>query len=239
MGTTAQAPGHVKMSKRFIEWNTENTLNMPYDNNQKDQIFTNNYTLNAIKQECIFDGWIQSVSLSHGDTSKCTRWKVDTLYWARVLPEFEGKVALSQYFGHPMWRADSLEKTLVPGKVEGKRRRGWQSMRWLDKHHQLNAHVLGATTGDPTHDKGHAERTWQAKAERDSEGFPGSARASTPKLKSVCLLFIILCFSPTLLTFTGGYPQPPFSEENQLRALVTKSPGLERSIFTLTHLLLF
>jgi len=61
MGTTAQAPGHVKMSKRLIEWNTENTLNMLYDNNQKDQVFTNNYTLNAVKQECIFDGWIQSV----------------------------------------------------------------------------------------------------------------------------------------------------------------------------------
>ena len=71
------------------------------------------------------------------------------------------------------------------------------------------------------------------------EGFPGFARASTPKLKSVCLLFIILCLSPTLLTFTGGYPQPPFSEENQLRALVNKFPGLERSIFTLTPLLLF
>ena len=34
---------------------------MPYDNNQKDQVFTNNYTLNAIKQECVFDGQIQSV----------------------------------------------------------------------------------------------------------------------------------------------------------------------------------
>ena len=71
------------------------------------------------------------------------------------------------------------------------------------------------------------------------EGFPGPARASTPKLKSVCLLFITLCLSPTLLTFTGGYPRPPFSEENQVRALVNKPPGLERSIFTLTPLLLF
>ena len=106
-------------------------------------------------------------------------------------------------------------------------------------HLSCICYLPGATMGDPTHDKGHAERTWQAKAEQDSEGLPGSARASTPKLKSVCLLFIILCLSPTLLTFTGGYPRPPFSEENQLRALVTKSPGLERSIFTLTPLLLF
>ena len=37
-----------------------------------------------------------------------------------------------QYFGHLMLRADSLEKTLMLGKIEGKRRRGWQRMRWLD-----------------------------------------------------------------------------------------------------------
>ena len=37
-----------------------------------------------------------------------------------------------QYFGHLMRRADSLEKTLVLGKTEGRRRRGRQRMRWLD-----------------------------------------------------------------------------------------------------------
>ena len=37
-----------------------------------------------------------------------------------------------QYFGHLMWTADSLEKTLMLGKIEGRRRRGWQRMRWLD-----------------------------------------------------------------------------------------------------------
>ena len=37
-----------------------------------------------------------------------------------------------QYFGHLMRRADSLEKTLMLGKIEGKRRRGKQSLRWLD-----------------------------------------------------------------------------------------------------------
>ena len=37
-----------------------------------------------------------------------------------------------QKFGHLMQRADSLEKTLMLGKIEGKRRRGWQRMRWLD-----------------------------------------------------------------------------------------------------------
>ena len=37
-----------------------------------------------------------------------------------------------QYFGHQMRRAGSLEKTLMLGKFEGRRRRGWQSMRWMD-----------------------------------------------------------------------------------------------------------
>ena len=37
-----------------------------------------------------------------------------------------------QHFGHLMQRADSLEKTLMLGKIEGMRRRGWQRMRWLD-----------------------------------------------------------------------------------------------------------
>ena len=37
-----------------------------------------------------------------------------------------------QYFGHPMWRTDSFEKTLMLGKIEGRRRRGQQRMRWLD-----------------------------------------------------------------------------------------------------------
>ena len=37
-----------------------------------------------------------------------------------------------QYFGHLIWKADSLEKTLMLGKIEGKKRRVWQRMRWLD-----------------------------------------------------------------------------------------------------------
>ena len=47
---------------------------------------------------------------------------------------FEGLILKQklQYFGHLMWRTDSLEKTLMLGKIEGRRRRGWQRMRWLD-----------------------------------------------------------------------------------------------------------
>ena len=49
-------------------------------------------------------------------------------------PEYslEGLMLKLQYFGHLMWRTDSLEKTLMLGKTEGRRRRGWQRMRWLD-----------------------------------------------------------------------------------------------------------
>ena len=37
-----------------------------------------------------------------------------------------------QYFGHPMGRTDSLQKKLMLGKIEVRRRKGWQKMRWLD-----------------------------------------------------------------------------------------------------------
>ena len=86
--------------------------------------------------------------------------------------------------------------------------------------------------------QGHAEETWQARWIR-TRGTPWTCSSIYPKPKSVCLLFTILCLSPTLLTLTGGYPRPPFSGENQLRALVDKSPGHERSISIQTPLLAF
>ena len=53
-----------------------------------------------------------------------------------ISPEYslEGKTLKLklQYFGHPMWRTDSSEKILMLGKIEGRRRRGRQRMRWLD-----------------------------------------------------------------------------------------------------------
>ena len=44
----------------------------------------------------------------------------------------EGLMLKFQHYGHLMWRTDSFEKTLILGKTEGKRRMGWQRMRWLD-----------------------------------------------------------------------------------------------------------
>ena len=87
--------------------------------------------------------------------NKTEHWKIDGFVlwcWRRLLrvpwtarrsnkwilkeinPEYslETLVLKLQCFGHLMWRADSLEKTLMLGKIEGMRRRGWQRMRWLD-----------------------------------------------------------------------------------------------------------
>ena len=52
----------------------------------------------------------------------------------KISPEYslEGLMLKLQYFGHLMQRADSLEKTLMLGNIEGKRRKGHQRMRWLD-----------------------------------------------------------------------------------------------------------
>jgi len=88
---------------------------------------------------------------------KAERWRIDAFElwcWRRLLrvpwtarrsnqsilkeinPEYSleglmGKLKL-QYFGHLMWRTDSLEKTLIWGKIEVRRKRGRQRMRWLD-----------------------------------------------------------------------------------------------------------
>ena len=93
-----------------------------------------------------------------------------------------------------------------------------------------------ASTGDPTPDK----VMWKRSDEQGRSGFegpPGPARASNPKPESVCLT--ILCLLPTLLTLTGGYPRPPFSGKSQLRALVNKSPGHDRSVSIQTSLMAF
>ena len=88
---------------------------------------------------------------------KAECWRIDSLelwYWRRlfrvpwtvrrsnqsILKEISPECSLEglrlklklQYFGYLMWRTDSFEKTLMLGKIEGRRRRGQQRMRWLD-----------------------------------------------------------------------------------------------------------
>ena len=63
-----------------------------------------------------------------------TARRSNQLILKEINPELEGLMLKLkfQYFGHPMRRADSLEKTLMLGKTEGRRRRGRQRIRWLD-----------------------------------------------------------------------------------------------------------
>ena len=61
-------------------------------------------------------------------------WKSNQSILKEINPEnsLEGLMLKLQYFGHLTQRANSLEKTLMLGKIEGRRRRGRQRMRWLD-----------------------------------------------------------------------------------------------------------
>ena len=63
-----------------------------------------------------------------------TAWKSNQSILKKIGPVYslEELMLKLQYFGHLMQRADPLEKTLMLGKIEGKRRRGRQRMRWLD-----------------------------------------------------------------------------------------------------------
>ena len=63
-----------------------------------------------------------------------TARRSNQLILKEINPEYslEGLILKLQYFGHLIQRADSLQKTLMLGRIEGKRRRGWQRMTWLD-----------------------------------------------------------------------------------------------------------
>ena len=81
-------------------------------------------------------------------------WRSNQSILKKINPEYslEGLVLKLklQYFGHLMRRADSLEKTLMLGKIKGKRGRGQQRMRWLDSNTDsldLNQQTLGDSEG--------------------------------------------------------------------------------------------
>ena len=100
--------------------------------------------------------------------------------------------------------------------------------------HFMRYALPGASTGDPTHDK----VMWK-RPDRQGwwglEGLRWPARASTLKPKSVCLLFTILCLSPTLLTLTGGYPWPmaPHSSTLAWKIPWMEEPGRLQSMGSL------
>ena len=64
----------------------------------------------------------------------CTIRKSNQFILKEISPKYslEGLMLNLQYFSQLMWRTDSLEKTLMLGKIEGRRRRRWQKLRWLD-----------------------------------------------------------------------------------------------------------
>ena len=69
---------------------------------------------------------LESLGLQDDETSQ-SKGSQPRIFIGRADVEAE-----TQYFGHLMRRTDSFKKTLMLGKIEGKRRRGWQRMRWLD-----------------------------------------------------------------------------------------------------------
>ena len=68
----------------------------------------------------------------------------------KISPEYslEGLMLKRQYFGHLMQRADSLEKSLMLGKIEGRRKKRVLEDEMARWHHQFNGHDLGQTLGD-------------------------------------------------------------------------------------------
>ena len=90
-----------------------------------------------------FESWTKKKAESGRiDAFKLWCWRLLSVFWTArrsnlsILNEISPKYSLEglmlQYLGHLIQRNNSLEKILVMGKIEGRRRRGWQRMRWLD-----------------------------------------------------------------------------------------------------------
>ena len=84
----------------------------------------------ALKNWCFFELWCWRRLLRVPWTARCS----NQLILKKISTEYslEGLMLKIQYFGYPTRRTDSLEKTLMLGKIEGRRRRGWERVRWLD-----------------------------------------------------------------------------------------------------------
>ena len=110
------------------------------------------WVLKKINPECSLEGLMLKLKFQYLghlmqriDAFELWRWgrllrvpwtsrRFNQLILKEISPEYslQGLMLKLQYFDHLMWRTDSLEKTLMLGKIEGRRRRGWQRMRWLD-----------------------------------------------------------------------------------------------------------
>ena len=93
------------------------------------------WELDYIENWALKNWWFWTVVLEKTLESLLDCKEIQPVHPKEISPKYslEGlmlKLKL-QYSGHLMWRADSFEKTLMLGKIEGRRRRGWQRMRWL------------------------------------------------------------------------------------------------------------
>ena len=87
------------------------------------------------KEDWVLKNWcLQTVVLEDSWESPGQQGDQNKLILKEINPEYslEGLMLKLQYFGYLVGRTDSLEKTLMLGKTEGRSRRGWQRIRWLD-----------------------------------------------------------------------------------------------------------
>ena len=131
LDTNDQPRQHIKSQRHYFANKVPSGQGSGFSSNH---VGCESWTLK--KAECqridAFELWYWIILLRVPWTA---RWSNQSIL-KEISPEYslEGlmlKLKL-QYFGHMMQRTDSLEKTLMLGKIEGGRRRGWQRMRWLD-----------------------------------------------------------------------------------------------------------
>ena len=128
-------------------------------------------------------------------------------------------------FGHLMWRADSLDKTLMLGKTEGKRRRRQQRMKWLDSitdSKDTNLSKLWETVGFPSGSDG-KESTCNAD---DLGSIPGSGRSSGGGYSN--LIHYSYLENPHGQKSLGGYSPLVHKELDMTEQLSTAGPSTGR-----------